>query len=179
MRREGRQHGLVITCSLPDTHPKPKSRVLNRLDGPPTAGVYTKVPTKPTNHSKFTGRCSKTMWASCHFRPAYKSKDKAKGNHKLKSSAMDSGGKLWFNGVSATRVLDHLYEDNWTIESDGDAEYASNDEGLDEEKHGPSTEESRVRLVNDDGIGLDRIRPEMMKEDDVNEDWVLVEGCEL
>ncbi|EHA8589675.1 hypothetical protein COCNU_scaffold011903G000030 [Cocos nucifera] len=149
MRREGHQLGLVIKkfprCATarscgnlkhgaerkkefslrPDINSKPKSGVLNRLDGPPTAGVYTKV---PTNYSKFTDRCSKTVWASCHFRPACKWKDKAKGNRKLKSSAMDSGDELRFNGVSATLVLDDLYGDNWTVESDGDVEYASDDE---------------------------------------------------
>lgn len=92
---------------------------------------------------------------------------------------MDSGEKLWFDGVPATRVLDHLSEGNWTVGSDGDVEYASDDDGLDQEKHGVSIEENRLRLVNDDGTGRDGIRPEMVKEDDADGDWVLVEECEF
>ncbi|KAK9039585.1 hypothetical protein V6N11_014781 [Hibiscus sabdariffa] len=58
MKREGRQHGMVRTYRiLPSPlNPKPESRFIQQFDLPPTAGLFTKVPVKPTNHSKFTGR---------------------------------------------------------------------------------------------------------------------------
>ncbi|KAJ0977317.1 hypothetical protein J5N97_012791 [Dioscorea zingiberensis] len=90
MRREGRQHGMVRTHMVlsPPFNSKPKKsrRILNKLEAPVIAGVYAKVPSKPTNHSKFTGRCCNTMCTSCHLRPASKSKAKSKGNHKFRSS---------------------------------------------------------------------------------------------
>ncbi|RWR96948.1 B3 DNA binding domain-containing protein [Cinnamomum micranthum f. kanehirae] len=59
MKREVRQHGMVRTCLVlpPPWNSRPKSKVVNNLTSSPTAGQYTKVPTKPTNHSKFTGKC--------------------------------------------------------------------------------------------------------------------------
>ena len=88
MKREGRQHGMVRSfCSIPSPlNPNPQRRVINKFDTPPTAGLFTKVSSKPTNHSKFTGRCGKPKCSDCHMQPACKSKDKAKGSHKLKSA---------------------------------------------------------------------------------------------
>ncbi|KAL1813511.1 hypothetical protein ACET3Z_023576 [Daucus carota] len=74
-------------CSIPSPlNPNPQRRVINKFDTPPTAGLFTKVSSKPTNHSKFTGRCGKPKCSDCHMQPASKSKDKAKGSHKLKSA---------------------------------------------------------------------------------------------
>ncbi|PQP97108.1 hypothetical protein Pyn_12086 [Prunus yedoensis var. nudiflora] len=57
MKREGRQHGMVRTYGvIPDPlNPRPETRHENRFDSP-TAALFTKVATKPTNHSKFTGQ---------------------------------------------------------------------------------------------------------------------------
>ncbi|KAJ6776878.1 PROTEIN THI031 putative-RELATED [Salix koriyanagi] len=60
MRREGRPHGMVRAYSLLPSpwNPKPGGdRKFNQFDTPTTAGVFTKVSSKPTNHSKFTGKC--------------------------------------------------------------------------------------------------------------------------
>lgn len=85
--REGRQHGMVRNYMVlpPPCYPRPKSKVVNGFTSPPTAYIYTKVPTKPTIHSKFTGCCRKSGCPGCHSRPPCKSKDKTKGTHKLKS----------------------------------------------------------------------------------------------
>ncbi|KAL1819464.1 hypothetical protein ACET3Z_014333 [Daucus carota] len=106
MKREGRQHGMVRSfCSIPSPlNPNPRRRVINKLDTPPTAGLFTKVTSKPTNHSKFTGRCGKPKCSDCHMQPACKSKDKAKGSQKLKS-ATDSlelvEEELWCSSIGS------------------------------------------------------------------------------
>ncbi|KAJ7970715.1 Histone-lysine N-methyltransferase trithorax-like protein [Quillaja saponaria] len=122
MKREGRQHGMVRSCRiLPSpVNPRPNTRFVNKFDSPPTAGLFTKVTTKPTNHSKFTGKCGTPRCTGCHLHPACKSKDKTKGTQKLKSSDSDSNYKfitwrvvddkhgLSFSGFSATGIVDHL-----------------------------------------------------------------------
>lgn len=87
MKREGRQHGMVRTCRIIPSpwNPRPETRLINELDVPPTAGLFTKVSSKPTNHSKFTGKCGKTRCSGCRFHPVQKAKDKTKGSHKFKS----------------------------------------------------------------------------------------------
>ncbi|CAA0823457.1 Unknown protein [Striga hermonthica] len=71
MRREGRPHGMVRTCPAP-LDPLPKSRILNQLADPPTAGPFTKVPSRPTNHSKPTSK--RNCDADRHFRSRSTSK---------------------------------------------------------------------------------------------------------
>ncbi|CAB4305734.1 unnamed protein product [Prunus armeniaca] len=136
MKREGRQHGMVRTYRvLPDPlNPRPETRHVNRFDSPPTAGLFTKVATKPTNHSKFTGKCGKPRCTECHIHPASKAKDKTKGNHKLKSSDVLSNHRLvtWrvvdsrpssnFSGFSATGILDHLSTRDYDNNDDDDEE---------------------------------------------------------
>ncbi|OMO69104.1 hypothetical protein COLO4_29257 [Corchorus olitorius] len=87
MKREGRQRGMVRTYRIlpAPLNPRPESRFVQQFDTPPTAGVFTKVPMKPTNHSKFTGRCGRARCLECHMHPACKSKEKAKGSHKVLS----------------------------------------------------------------------------------------------
>ncbi|KAJ1399567.1 hypothetical protein SESBI_30215 [Sesbania bispinosa] len=82
MKREGRQHGMVRTFRiLPSPlNPKPNTR----FDSPPTAGLFTKVPSKPTNHSKFTGKCGTPRCSGCHFHPVCKSKSKTKAPKRTK-----------------------------------------------------------------------------------------------
>ncbi|KAF4397425.1 hypothetical protein G4B88_027165 [Cannabis sativa] len=88
MKREGRQHGMVRTLRiLPSPlNPRPETRFVNRFDSPATAGLFTRVSTKPTGHSKFTGKCGQPRCNGCHLHPTCKAKDKTKGNMKLKSN---------------------------------------------------------------------------------------------
>ncbi|KAK8519487.1 hypothetical protein V6N13_133410 [Hibiscus sabdariffa] len=86
MKREGRQHGMVRTYRIPPSpwNPTPKPQFVQQFDSLPIAGVFTKVPAKPTNHSKFTGRCGRPRCLECHMHPT------------------------WF---SAAMMLDHLSSD--------------------------------------------------------------------
>ncbi|KAK7844800.1 hypothetical protein CFP56_010305 [Quercus suber] len=132
MKREGRQHGMVRTHRiLPSSiNPRPETRVVNKYDLPLTAGLFTKVPSKPTNHSKFTGKCGTPGCTGCHDHPACKSKNKTKGTHKLKSHDVVSNSRLisWrvmdrkpglnFSGFSATGILDLLYNDHTNDDDD-------------------------------------------------------------
>ncbi|KAF2539905.1 hypothetical protein F2Q68_00019700 [Brassica cretica] len=85
MKREGRQHGVVRTLMvLPsELNPRPAKLFVNRFDSPPAFGVFTKVPSKPTNHSKFTGRCERS-----------KSANKSKGRRKEQAMASWTEDKL-------------------------------------------------------------------------------------
>ena len=110
---------MVITHIVisPPFNSKQKSRILNKLEPPVIAGVYAKVSSKPTNHSKFTGRCSKTMCSGCHLWPACKSKAKAKGHRKFRS--------LGFAGVLDYHDDDDVHDDDnddddGTIGGEGD-----------------------------------------------------------
>ncbi|MQL94100.1 hypothetical protein Taro_026746 [Colocasia esculenta] len=88
MRREGRQHGLVLTVE-PAPCPQPTLRrgrlLVDASNSPPTTAFRTRVPTRPTNHSKYTGKAS----AGVRQQPFSKSKDKSKGARKLR--ALDIG----------------------------------------------------------------------------------------
>ncbi|XVF60129.1 hypothetical protein PTKIN_Ptkin08bG0019000 [Pterospermum kingtungense] len=149
MKREGRQHGMVRTYKiLPSPlNPRPETRFVQRFDTPPTAGFFTKVSTKPTNHSKFTGRCGMSRCQGCHMPPACKSKDKTKGTHKLRSSDRIINYRLitWrvvdgrpgsnFSGFSATRILDNLSNDYEEHEYNHDHDYDDDHDqcGLDDD----------------------------------------------
>ncbi|KAK9925425.1 hypothetical protein M0R45_033749 [Rubus argutus] len=99
MKREGRQHGMVRTCLL---LPPP----LNKMARPDTRhfGALQK---------KTTPR---------------RSKDKTKGNQKLKSSDVVANHRLvtWpglkFSGSSASEILDHLSSDYYDNSHDGDGD---------------------------------------------------------
>lgn len=144
MKREGRQHGVVRTYRvLPALlNPRPETRHVNKFDSLPTAGLFTKVSTKPNNHSKFTGKCTKPRCTECHIHPACKSKDKTKGNQKLKSSDVVANHRLvtWrvvdgrpglnFSGSSASEILDHLSSDYYDNSHDGDGEDEIDDDEL-------------------------------------------------
>lgn len=109
----------------PPCDSNPKSKVVNEVISPPTAGRYTKVPAKPTNHSKFTGKCGTPRCVECHARPACKSRKKAKGTQKLKSCDVALDQRLITRkdvnkrpglihvGGSATGVLGRLTDGNW------------------------------------------------------------------
>ncbi|PIN07023.1 hypothetical protein CDL12_20416 [Handroanthus impetiginosus] len=129
MRREGRQHGMVRTYPILPVpwDLRPKSRTLNELVPPPTAGIFAKTSTKPTNHSKFTGKCGRPMCRQCHILPASKSKNKVKGVQKIRFSSaqkvVDAEPDLKFSGFSVSSVLNFLsndndYEDNYIDDND-------------------------------------------------------------
>ncbi|KAG8384912.1 hypothetical protein BUALT_Bualt04G0167500 [Buddleja alternifolia] len=141
MKREGRQHGMVRTYSFMSApwNPRPNRGNLNELISPPTAGLFTKVSTKPTNHSKFTGKCGRPMCRGCHDHPACKSKDKVKGAHKIKSSShvgpdynlvtwrvVNARPGLKFSGLSATGALDYLAGDDY-VDRDYEDDYDEDD----------------------------------------------------
>ncbi|RWR72105.1 B3 DNA binding domain-containing protein [Cinnamomum micranthum f. kanehirae] len=119
MKREGRQHGMVSTKELL-RNSRPSAKIINGFGSPPTPRSYSKVSSKPTNHSKFTGKCARPRCMECHTLPVCKSRDKAKGAQKLRSCdvatnhrliawrIMDKGVGQNYSGVSATGLLSHL-----------------------------------------------------------------------
>ncbi|GAU13128.1 hypothetical protein TSUD_174280 [Trifolium subterraneum] len=94
------------TLILPD--PIPGIRFINRFDSPPTAGHFTKVPSKPTNHSKFTGKCCTctSRFTGCRLHPVSKLRIKSKGNSKHLRFVDQPDSKL--DGLSATRTLNYI-----------------------------------------------------------------------
>ncbi|KAI4366905.1 hypothetical protein MLD38_022707 [Melastoma candidum] len=170
MRREGCQHEMVWTYwILPSSHNTlPKGRIFNNVDAPATAGILTKVPSKPTNHSKFTGKCGRPRCMGCHMHPACKSKDKTKGNNKIKS--FDTLGHQMVTwrigndqrglsqlGNSASGLLDHLV-DYRSDDYDGDEDstvrglgviLGSDNDGEDEGP-GPTNPDAYVKNGDDD-----------------------------
>lgn len=100
MKREGRQHGMVRTYRIIPSpwNPRPETRFVNEFDFPPTAGLFTKVSSKPTNHSKFTGKCGKPRCSGCRLHPVQKAKDKTKGSHKFKSRYLIDCSLVAFDG---------------------------------------------------------------------------------
>ncbi|GKV41290.1 hypothetical protein SLEP1_g48841 [Rubroshorea leprosula] len=139
MKREGRQYGMVRTYYIPPP-PLNLRRDVNlsrrKIDSPATAGLFTKVSPKPTNHSKFTGKCGKARCGGCHMHPVCKSKDKTKGNHRHRSTdmhenyqVMDGRPGLNFSGLSVSAVLEHLASNHH--DHDEDDEVDDNDDGHD------------------------------------------------
>ncbi|KAJ4872389.1 Uncharacterized protein Rs2_45942 [Raphanus sativus] len=89
MKREGCQHGVVRTLMIrpSELNPRPANQFVNQFDSPPAFGVFAKVPSKPTNHSKFTGKCERSKCSDCHVSPAKKSANKSKGGRKEQAMA--------------------------------------------------------------------------------------------
>ncbi|XP_044503977.1 uncharacterized protein LOC123224397 [Mangifera indica] len=159
MKREGRQHGMVRTCGvLPSPwNPRPHARILNKLDAPPTSGIFTKVSTKPTNHSKGGKSCKKpcgTPCTECYHDDSYpvcysydyrcRYRGKNKGTQKLISrdlvSVSNYKSLTWkavegrpggnYSGFSATgilNVLDNQYAYDEEEENDDNVDDVTND----------------------------------------------------
>ncbi|XP_043706944.1 uncharacterized protein LOC122656477 isoform X2 [Telopea speciosissima] len=110
MKREGRQHGLVRSYEIwpAPWNPKRYNKIVNQIDSPATAGIFMKVSSKPTNHSKCTGKCGRPRCMGCHTHPVSKSRDKAKGTQKEKSFDDRNRGGSNYVGVSATAFLGQL-----------------------------------------------------------------------
>ncbi|XP_058186643.1 uncharacterized protein LOC131303675 isoform X2 [Rhododendron vialii] len=133
-KREGRQRGTVRKYPIlgPSFHPRPDPRFTNRPDSPLAAGLFAKVSQKPTNQSKFTGKCSRPRCGRCHTYPVSKSRTKEKGTQKLQSCdvvsnhrlvrlwAVDSNPRLKFAGFSASGVLAHLEREYLNMDDDDD-----------------------------------------------------------
>ncbi|KAK8710270.1 hypothetical protein V6N13_145603 [Hibiscus sabdariffa] len=116
MKREGRQHGMVRTYRiLPSPlNPKPESRFIQQFDLPPTAGLFTKVPVKPTNHSKFTGRCV---------------------NDSFKVNSQPLGEMKDYEGEVEENIVDHSKDDDDVKKDDaGDGDDDNDDDGDVEEE---------------------------------------------
>ena len=163
MKREGKQHGMV------------------RSNNSDITG-YAKAPAKPTGHSKHTGKCRKARCGQCHSHPVSKSRDKAKGTYKLKSSDVVLNHRLvtwrvvadrnahWskYSGVSATGVLDALLTDSsWSQGDDDDnheeQEYGiyedcldehTTEEGIEDERSTNGPEEEEEEEEEDDDMGF-------------------------
>ncbi|CAL0323256.1 unnamed protein product [Lupinus luteus] len=161
MKREGRQHGMVRSYwILPSSlSPRSEARYVTRFDSPPTAGLFVKVANKPTNHSKFTGKCTMPRCNCCHLHPSSKSKDKTKGTHKLKHNWVMDCPDSTFSGLSATDLLDHL----------------SNNEYMDDEIEDKNDDDVDYNHNNNDPICISEIQIQVDQVENENEDWFLVE----
>ncbi|KAG9446354.1 hypothetical protein H6P81_012482 [Aristolochia fimbriata] len=160
MRREGRQHGTVRSYMIlhPNLNSRPKSRIVNQIDSPPVAGIFVKAPSKPTNHSKFTGKCGKARCTACHAHPACKSRDKAKGTHKVKSKADKVLGLKFATGSSAAGILGLLADRHWEDELDTEQEEEEEEEDYpvqDAEEGIPSSETEEEAIHQDNDRPLD------------------------
>ncbi|CAH8386127.1 unnamed protein product [Eruca vesicaria subsp. sativa] len=155
MKREGKQHGMVKTLlilpPLPNT--KPKSRWIPMTYNP-TSGSFAKVPSKPTNHSRSTGKCWSATCPECHSHPLSKSRVKSKGCSKMRASDVTYNMLTWqvppggtrpclkLSGFSATGILNLMSDDDDYAD---DHDYQSDDE-----KEGDVVEEV-VNIQSDDG----------------------------
>ncbi|KAG9158247.1 hypothetical protein Leryth_000381 [Lithospermum erythrorhizon] len=199
MKREGRQHGMVRTYPITSQNFVPfLENSVNKLSSPPTAGLFTKVSQKPTNHSKFSGKCGRSKCTSCHIHPACKSKDKAKGTNKLRShdvvsnyklvtlGVVDSGYGLKFTGVSATGILELLgnnyYGDNYDDSEEDDGFEGSNDHANISHARIEIEEVEEIEEINKNNAGNVLDDDDVMSFCDVDlvceqidEDWCLVE----
>ncbi|KAL8193553.1 hypothetical protein R6Q57_026688 [Mikania cordata] len=115
MKREGRQHGVVRSHPILPTLLSRQRRYAKTVDSSSVAGgLFTKVSTKPTNHSKFTGKCGTPRCLGCHIHPVCKSKHKAKATMRLRS---DHGLIDCLSGTSSIDALAYIasvetYEDD-------------------------------------------------------------------
>ncbi|KAI3784665.1 hypothetical protein L1987_43768 [Smallanthus sonchifolius] len=123
MKREGRQHGVVSCYHIFDPASLSQQRFVKMVDSASTMGLFAKVPTKPTNHSKFTGKCRKPRCNGCHLHPVCKSKTKAKGAMKLRSIDPENELTKYSFGNSATGVLAYLVDGGGYDNDDYDYDY--------------------------------------------------------
>lgn len=117
-------------------------KMFQGFDAPPTAGIHSKVSSKPTNHSKYTGKCRRARCQECHSHPISKSRSKAKGTYKLKACDVAWNHKLvsWrivdvdkesmsdLRGASATEILSHLSGNCWYQGCEDDDDHSIEDD---------------------------------------------------
>ncbi|KAK1432716.1 hypothetical protein QVD17_09614 [Tagetes erecta] len=154
MKREGRQHGIVRILNPASLS---RQRFVKMADTSSTMGLFAKVPTKPTNRSKFTGKCRKPRCNGCHLHPVCKSRAKAKGTMKLRSIDHESELTRYSFGTSATGVLAYLADDGYGYEND-DYDYDNY------EYH------NRVEESYNYGYGYDRTTPYDHSDDNISHD---------
>ncbi|KAL2944854.1 Holliday junction ATP-dependent DNA helicase RuvA [Bienertia sinuspersici] len=143
---------MVRTCHVLSD----RRRIINKIDSLPIAGIFTKIPNKPTNHSKFTGKCGKVNISDCHLHPVSKSKLKSKGaqklktfdsaavNHQLNALQIDDFRNF---GYSASRVLHDLEADYHCYFNHHDDYDDVHDDHDGEHEEGESVVET---MINDD-----------------------------
>ncbi|KAJ4974068.1 hypothetical protein NE237_007242 [Protea cynaroides] len=124
MKREARQHGMVRSYEI--SRPS-YTKIVNMVESPAIGGIFMKVSSKPTNHSKFTGMCYRPRCRNCLTQPTSKSKAKAKGTHKQTSIDLLINDRSKFVKVegSATAILGQLAtrdDQYWDYYEDEEAE---------------------------------------------------------
>ncbi|THF94710.1 hypothetical protein TEA_002935 [Camellia sinensis var. sinensis] len=161
--------------------------------------MFTKVAPKPTNHSRFTGKCGRPRCRGCHQHPASKSINKTKATHKLRSANLVSNCRLatWrvvdakpglnFPGFSVSRVLDHLdNNDYWDEDDDDDCEDEAYAEDSYQDRENEGDEESEVTTSFCD-VGLvwdradeDEVSPLRIDVNVMHSIWNIMsmDGCE-
>ncbi|GAB2213806.1 hypothetical protein Droror1_Dr00018122 [Drosera rotundifolia] len=181
MKREGRQHGLVRTYGFLEIFSKSPSPARHLFDFPPTAGLFTKVPSKPNNHSKFTNKCSRSRCSSCRSHPVSKSSTKSKKSHKIRSH--DASMEYWqegirgfgrgFGGDSASCVLDEMMGSERGGEDDECELYGSDHECGSDDIEGEIDEV--LCIVDDEEEDWDLVGF-VFDQADGEEGWALVGG---
>lgn len=165
MRREGRQHGMVIFYEKMPSDLLPK-RIVNKFDGVPTRALVTKVAPKPTNHSRYTSRCRRPRCNGCHSHPVQKALLKTKGknkdrDHKLVSSELTGP----VNGI-----LGLLTDGDWdSYDDDIDDDENCGNEG---EEMGTTIDKIPVYEDNNEAMGFSLVRFVWELEDGGN--WCVV-----
>ncbi|XP_022154169.1 uncharacterized protein LOC111021483 [Momordica charantia] len=94
-------------------NPRPENWFVNQSGSPPlTAGLFAKAPVEPTNHSKFTGKCS---------RPRH-------SQTPIMIDVVDSNSQPELNmfNSSASRTVDHLSNnDCWDGDEDDHCDHGN------------------------------------------------------
>ncbi|KAF5770030.1 hypothetical protein HanRHA438_Chr14g0665781 [Helianthus annuus] len=130
MKREGRQHGVVRSYPILPTPLSRQRRYIKTVDSASVTGLFTKVSSKPTNQSKFTGKCATARCLGCHIHPVCKSKDKAKGTMKLRSSVSNRELISCSDGTSAIDALAYLVSrESYDDDTADDYDYNDDDVG--------------------------------------------------
>ncbi|KAF9623129.1 hypothetical protein IFM89_037645 [Coptis chinensis] len=164
MKREGgQQHGMVRNCKIspsPIINPNPNS--YSKLI------INTPLTSRPTNHSKFTGKCDRAKGIRYYVHPTCKSKDKGKGTYKIRSSDVAVNQKLvsWravdskrhqglnYVGVSANEFLGRLsnyyHDDDDDYDDEGEVDVVDESFGLDANEF-----LGQVVEVVEEAIGID------------------------
>ncbi|XP_042456832.1 uncharacterized protein LOC122041265 [Zingiber officinale] len=185
MRQKGRHHGMVIfyekmpsdlskrIVNKVDKMPSDLSkRIVNKVDGVPTRALVTKVPPKPTNHSRYTSRCRRPRCTGCHSHPVQKARLKTKGKNK------DRDQKLVSSALTGpvSGLLDLLTDRDWdSYDDDGNDDNESCRDECEEMvglETGTASGEIALYGNDDDAMGFSLVRFVWELEDGGN--WCVV-----
>ncbi|XP_074589817.1 uncharacterized protein LOC141845662 [Curcuma longa] len=164
MVREGRQHGMVVFERMPYEKPK---RIANKFDVVPTRALATKVPPKPTNHSRYMSRCRhRPRCNGCHSHPISKARLKTKGKNK------DHDQKLVPSALTgpANGLLDLLTDGDW--DSYDDESCGDEGEEMVGLEMGTTSREIAMNGNDDEAMGFSLVRFVWELEDGGN--WCVV-----